>query len=47
VLSSAVLRTVTSEDFGVVTPSSATEAREGIAARYRMLTETARAAQGR
>ncbi|HEU4420892.1 MAG TPA: HEAT repeat domain-containing protein [Planctomycetota bacterium] len=47
VLSSAVLRTVTNEDFGVVTPSSATEAREGVAARYRMLTETARAAQGR
>jgi len=47
VLSSAVLRTVTSEDFGVVTPSSAIDVREGIAARYRMLTETARAAQGR
>jgi len=47
VLSSAVLRTVTNEDFGSVSPSSTTDVREGIAARYRMLTETARAAQGR
>lgn len=47
VLSAAVLRTVTNTDFGVVSPDTPTDVREGIAARYRLLAETARAAQGR
>lgn len=47
VLAGAVLRSTTGEDFGVVTPGSSREAREAIAARYRVLAETARAAQGR
>ncbi|MBL8728665.1 MAG: HEAT repeat domain-containing protein [Planctomycetes bacterium] len=47
VLSAAVLRTLTNEDFGVVSPDTPVEVREGIAARYRLLAENARAAQGR
>lgn len=47
VLCAAVLRTVTNEDFGVVAPDTSAEVREGIAARYRLLAENARAAQGR
>jgi HEAT repeat protein len=47
VLCAAVLRTLTNEDFGVVSPETPADVREGIAARYRLLAETARAAQGR
>ena len=47
VLSAAVLRTVTGEDYGVVAPDTPADVRETIAARYRLLAETARAAQGR
>jgi hypothetical protein len=47
VLAAAVLRTQTNEDFGVVLPETPRDVREGIAARYRLLVETARAAQGR
>ncbi|MBX3462350.1 MAG: HEAT repeat domain-containing protein [Planctomycetes bacterium] len=47
VLAAAVLRTLTGEDFGVVAPDTPGEVREGIAARYRSLAESARAAQGR
>ncbi len=47
VLAASVLRAVTNEDFGVVTTQSALDVREGIAARYRLLAENARAAQGR
>ena len=47
VLCAAVLRTLTNEDFGIVSPETPADVREGIAARYRLLVETARAAQGR
>jgi hypothetical protein len=47
VLSSAVLRTVTNQDFGVVTIQTPADVREGIAARYRMLVEQQKAAQGK
>ncbi|MBL9077151.1 MAG: HEAT repeat domain-containing protein [Planctomycetes bacterium] len=47
VLAAAVLRTLTNEDFGVVAPDTPADVREGIAARYRLLAESARAAQGR
>lgn len=47
VLCSAVLRTVTNEDFGVVTPQTPEDVCLGIAARYRLLVETEKAAQGR
>ncbi|HEX5053594.1 MAG TPA: HEAT repeat domain-containing protein [Planctomycetota bacterium] len=47
VLAAAVLRSVTGQDFGVVTPQTPQAEREGIAARYRLLVENARAAQGR
>ncbi len=47
VLAAAVLRGTTREDFGVVSINSPRAEREGIAARYRLLAESARAAQGR
>ncbi|MCC7063493.1 MAG: HEAT repeat domain-containing protein [Planctomycetes bacterium] len=47
VLVSAVLRTVTNEDFGAVGLQTTPEVRQGIAARYRMLCEPQKAAQGR
>ncbi|MBL8749161.1 MAG: HEAT repeat domain-containing protein [Planctomycetes bacterium] len=47
VLCAAVLRTVTNEDFGVVDVNTSDDVRAGIAARYRLLVETAKAAQGR
>jgi HEAT repeat protein len=47
VLTSAVLRSVTGEDYGQVAFATPVEAREVIAQRYRRLVETARAAQGR
>ena len=47
VMSAAVLRTVTGEDFGQVQPTTPLEAREAVADRYRVLYESARAAQGR
>lgn len=47
VLTAAVLRSLTHEDFGVVTPTTTAEARMAIADRYRLLVEGARAAQGR
>jgi hypothetical protein len=47
VLAAAVLRQVTGEDFGQVSFATPVEVREGIAARYRVLYESARAAQGR
>ncbi|MCA8948465.1 MAG: HEAT repeat domain-containing protein, partial [Planctomycetes bacterium] len=47
VLASAVLRTVAREDFGVVSMQTSREARNGIAARYRVLYETSKAAQNR
>ncbi len=46
-LTSAVLRTVAKEDFGAVGLLTTLEAREAVAARYRVLAESARAAQGR
>lgn len=46
-LAAAVLRSTTGEDFGVVSQQSALGAREAIAARYRVLAESPRAAQGR
>lgn len=46
-LTGAVLRTVASEDFGAVGMQTSLDAREAIAARYRVLAESARAAQGR
>jgi hypothetical protein len=45
-LVAAVLRTVAAEDYGVVTMQTPKEAREAIAARYRLLVEANRAAQG-
>lgn len=47
VLVSAVLRTVTNEDFGVISVQTPVDVREGIAARYRLLCETQKAAQNR
>lgn len=47
VLTAAVLRSVTNEDFGIVVPTTTQQARESIAGRYRILVESARAAQGR
>lgn len=47
VLTSAVLRTLAKEDYGVITMQTPAEARAGIAARYRMLFETQKAAQGK
>ena len=47
VLCGAVLRSQTREDYGVLSLATPREVREGIAARYRLLAEAARAAQGR
>jgi len=47
VLTSAVLRSITNEDFGVVTMQTPEDVATGIAARYRLLVEAAKAAQGR
>ncbi len=47
VLCGAVLRTMTREDYGVLSLATPRDVREGIAARYRLLAEAARAAQGR
>lgn len=46
-LCAAVLRGVTGEDHGVVTMQTPREVRQAIAARYRLLDESARSAQGR
>jgi len=46
-LAAAVLRTSLGEDFGAVTQQSTQEAREAVAARYRVLVESKEAAQGR
>lgn len=47
VLVSAVLRTVTGEDYGAVGLQASLELRQSVAARYRMLGEAMEAAQGR
>lgn len=47
VLSAAVLRAQTGQDYGTVTVQTPVDIREGIAARYRVLADTARAAQKR
>lgn len=47
VLASAVLRAQAGEDLGTLTPSTPIEVRQNIAAKYRELYESARAAQGR
>ena len=47
VLAAAVLRTVAGEDFGQVTIGTPREQLEAVAARYRVLYESARAAQNR
>jgi hypothetical protein len=47
VLVSAVLRTVTGEDYGAVGLQASLELRQSIAARYRILGEAMEAAQGR
>lgn len=47
VLSSAVLRQVTGEDYGLVDPLTPVDVREGIATRYRMLCEGSPSAQAR
>ena len=47
VLCSAVLRRVAGQDYGAVTQQTPKDVREGIAGRYRVLAETARAAQKR
>ena len=47
VLTAAVLRSVTKEDFGVVNMQTPREARAGIAARYRLLLQTQKAAKNR
>ncbi|MCA8977246.1 MAG: HEAT repeat domain-containing protein [Planctomycetes bacterium] len=47
VLTSAVLRDIAKEDFGVVTLQMPAEARAGIASKYRLLFETQKAAQGK
>lgn len=47
VLASAVLRTLTNEDFGVVTLTSSKEAREAIGARYRLFYEAQKTAQAK
>jgi hypothetical protein len=44
VLAAAVLRERTGEDYGVVTPEMPLDVREGIAARYKILFESSRAA---
>ncbi len=46
-LAAAVLRTALGEDFGAVTQQSSQEAREAVAARYRVLVESKESAQGR
>ncbi len=46
-LTAAVLRTVAKTDFGAVTQQASAEAREAVAARYRLLVDAARSAQGR
>ncbi len=46
-LTGAVLRGVAGEDYGVVTLGTSKDIREAIAARYRVLVETARTAEGR
>ncbi len=46
-LTAAVLRTAAGEDYGIVTMQSPREVREAVAARYRVLVEANRAAQGR
>lgn len=47
VLTSAVLRTITNEDYGVVTLNTPAEVRGGIAARYRLLVDAQQTAAGR
>ena len=47
VLAAAVLRTVTGEEYGQVRPATPTQQLEDIAARYRVLYESSRAARGR
>lgn len=47
VLSAAVLRARTGQDYGTVTVQTPVDIREGIAARYRVLADTARAAHQR
>lgn len=47
VLCGAVLRTLTGEDYGGLSLDATKEMRSGIAARYRLLAEASRAAQGR
>lgn len=47
VLTAAVLRSVSKEDYGVVAMHTPPEARAGIAARYRLLFETQKAAKNR
>lgn len=47
VLCSAVLRSVTNEDYGIVTPQTPDDVLAGIAGRYRVLVEAAKAAQGK
>lgn len=47
ILASAVLRTQAGEDHGTLTPTTPLEVRQAIAARYREVYDSARAAQGR
>ena len=47
VLASAVLRSVTGEDYGEIQPATSPEELEAIAMRYRLLYESARAARNR
>ena len=47
VLTAAVLRDVTQEDYGGVTLQTPPNIRDGIAGRYRVLAETVRAAGGK
>ena len=47
VLASAVLRSVTGEDYGEIQPATSPEELEAIATRYRLLYESARAARNR
>ncbi len=47
VLTSAMLRSVAGEDYGVVTPQTPPEIRDGLAARYRARADAERAAGGR
>lgn len=46
-LTGAVLRSTAGEDYGIVTLATSRETREAIAARYRVLVEAARTAEGR